>query len=233
MNNLKILLQEQINFDHTNKFNERIMNSTESKENQMVNLIDPNNNNSNVEKSDDEELYNRIQEEANKRLIGSAENFKKYSLQQKNLQRTISETKKNILSQQKELKQYMIDNNIPFFEEKSSNNRIVLITEQKKKVLSQSEIKNRFINLFGIQNGLNYYKKIYEENRENICTQRIVYKTESEIKKDEELKKKQYNECTKHLNFLDTLSENFTENLTDSMKQEIKMKLLRTLDNLK
>lgn len=129
----------------------------------------------------------------------------------------------------------MVNNKIPFFDEKSSNNKIILISKEKIKPLTKIEIKKRFDSIFGPKDGLMYYKKIFEENRQKIEVTKVLYKTEDEIKREERKKNKHLQLTQKYDKFLQAISDTQfdTTGFDIEEKNKLKSQLLQALNNIK
>ena len=231
--NIKLLQEKQAQFDSTaNRFSKPAqLISVEVEEHEEEHEEEEDE----EEEEEEEEEYNRLCEEANKNLLGSAEEFKQSSLQKKELKKQLAILQNKISNKGKTLEHYMVHNKIPFFDEKSSNNKIVLVSKEKIKPLSKLEVKKRFEALFGLQNGPLYYKTIFEENRQKIEVTKVLYKTEDEIRKEDRKRNKHLQLTQKYDKFLQAISDTQfdTTGFDTEEKNKLKNQLLKALNNIK
>lgn len=218
---MDMLRRQQQEFDEKFKTFEQVKNEVNEEE---------------IKEKDEEQEFTKAREQANSNIIllGSAENLKRCSLQKLDLKQKLSIIEKQIADNSKQLGVYMKSNNIPFFDEQTSNNKIVLETNTKLKPLTKSEIKKRFIDIFGEIHGPKYYDMIYKPSNESVTMTKVLYKTEEEIKREERKKNKHLKMTQKYNKFLECIAaSNFnTKGFEQEEKEKLKQQLILALQNI-
>jgi len=237
---MDVLRQQQMEFDKNNqKFRETLLNDKEKdkkfEESECESEYDEVETEVETEIEAEEEFTKaHTQANNNTELLGSAETLKRCSLQKKDLEKQLLMINKNISQNSTQLGVYMKSNGIPFFGEKTSNNKFMLETITKPKPLSKSEIKKRFMLLFGEEKGIKYYEIIYKPSTEVHTVSKVVYKTEEEISREERKQNKNLKMTQKYEKFLQSIaaSDFNTKGFEVSEKQKLKEQLLLALQNI-